>query len=232
MDADLGAAVARSHLRDLPEPALARLMAGAVRTRIPAGSVTHWEGESAPHLELVISGLVRVYVAAPDGRTMTIRYCRPGALMGALLLFGAGFDMPATTQALLETQLLRLSPVVVRRAAAQDPLVASAFLCELSERAAHFIREIPGGAFTTVRQRVARHLLDLASQQVLAGGSAPLVAAVTQRELAEAVGTAREVVVRILRDLRREGVVQTRRDGILIVDPARLTQEQGWNSGS
>jgi CRP-like cAMP-binding protein len=58
------------------------------------------------------------------------------------------------------------------------------------------------------------------------------VVRVSQRELAEAVGTAREVVVRVLRELRQDGVVRTGRDRIVIADPARLIQEYGWNPGS
>ena len=59
-----------------------------------------------------------------------------------------------------------------------------------------------------------------------------LVVKVSQRELAEAVGTAREVVVRVLRELRQDGVVRTGRDQIVIADPARLIQDHGWNPGS
>jgi CRP/FNR family transcriptional regulator, cyclic AMP receptor protein len=83
VDAQVRHALSRSNLRELPGDVLDELVMGADRVRIPAGSVTHWEGEHAPFLELVISGVVRVFVTAPDGRTMTIRYCRPGALIGA-----------------------------------------------------------------------------------------------------------------------------------------------------
>lgn len=231
MEADARTAVADSHLGDLPPDVLDALTEGATRTRVPAGSVTHWQGEKIPHLEIVISGLVRVLVTAPDGRTMTVRYCRPGAMMGALLLFGR-FTMPATTQALVDTELLRLSPAVVRRIAEQDIRVAHAFLAELSERAARFVYEIHGSAFATVRQRVARHLLDLASQRLPQDGTGELTVSVSQRDLADAVGTVREVVVRVLRQLRQDGVVRTERDRIVIVDPDKLIVEQGWNPGS
>ena len=198
---------------------------------------THREGEDAPHLELVIAGVVRVFVTAPDGRTMTIRYCRPGALIGAVSLFATGFALPATTQALVDAEMLRLSPTAARRAAARDVRVAQAFLSELSERVLSFIWEIPGSAFATVRQRVARHLLDMASDRVPEPPSAPrsrseLTVNVSQRELAEAVGTAREVVVRVLRELRQDSVVRTGRDQIVIADPAQLIQEYGWNPSS
>jgi CRP/FNR family transcriptional regulator, cyclic AMP receptor protein len=237
VDAQVRAAFSRSHLRDLPDDVLDELVVGASRVPIPAGSVTQWEGEHAPLLELVISGVVRVFVTAPDGRTMTIRYCRPGAIIGAASLFAAGFAMPAPTQALVDAELLKLSPTTARRAAARDVRVATALLGELSERVVSFVWEISGSAFATVRQRVARHLLDLASERVPAHPSehrlgSELVVRVSQRELAEAVGTAREVVVRVLRELRQEGVVRTGRDQIVIDDPARLIQEYGWNPGS
>jgi CRP-like cAMP-binding protein len=69
---------------------------------------------------------------------------------------------------------------------------------------------------------VARHLLDLAAAQA---GRRPLIAKVTQQELADAVGTVREVVARTLRELRRDGVVNTGRAGVAISSPERLLAE-------
>jgi CRP/FNR family transcriptional regulator, cyclic AMP receptor protein len=237
VDAQVRLALSRSNLRDLPGEVLDELMATARRIRIPAGSLTHWEGEPAPFLELVISGVVRVFVTAPDGRTMTIRYCRPGALIGAASLFASPYAMPAPTQALVDAEMLRMSPTRARRAAERDLRVARALLGELSERVLSFVSEISGSAFATVRQRMARHLLDLASERLPEPASeqrsgSELVVRVSQRELADAVGTAREVVVRVLRELRQEGIVWTGRDQIVIADPAQLIQEHGWNPGS
>ena len=227
MDADLESAISASHLRELPAEVIDDLMVGAVRKKIPASAVIHREGESAPVLELVVSGVVRVFVTAPDGRTMTVRYCRRGALLGAMSLFIPGFALPGGSQALVDAELLALSPGVARRAAEQDVRVTLAFLHEQSERAFSFLYEVPGSAFATVRQRVARHLLDLAS-----AGAPELVVSVSQQQLAEAAGTVREVIVRVLRELRDAGVVRTERNRIVILDPARLTAEQDWNSGS
>jgi len=237
VDAQVRLALSRSNLRDLPGDVLDELMATARRIRIPAGSLTHWEGEPAPFLELVISGVVRVFVTAPDGRTMTIRYCRPGAFIGAVSLFASPYAMPAPTQALVDAEMLRMSPTRARRAAERDLRVARALLGELSERVLSFVSEISGSAFATVRQRMARHLLDLASERLPEPASeqrsgSELVVRVSQRELADAVGTAREVVVRVLRELRQEGIVWTGRDQIVIADPAQLIQEHGWNPGS
>lgn len=234
VDDDVRLALTASHLGELSAELLDELLIDAVRVAIPPGAVLHPEGESAPHLELVVSGVVRVYVGAPDGRTMTVRYCRPGALIGVASLFAPGFALPAAVQALTHSEVLRMSTLLVRRASEREVRVARALLGEQSERAMSFLFEVPGGAFGTVRQRVARHLLDLASED--ARGSGPdggaLVVRVSQQALSEAVGTAREVVVRVLRQLREAGIVRTGRDGIVLVDPGRLAAEQGWNQSS
>jgi CRP-like cAMP-binding protein len=229
VDDSVAAALAASGLARLPAPAVSRLLDRARLVHIPAGSVAHREGETAEHLELVVDGLVRAFVTAPDGRSLTMRYARRGALIGVVSMYATGFRMPAGMTAVVAADLLRLSPDVVRRAAADDPRIADVLLRELADRALGYIHEIHDGAFTSVRQRVARHLLDLASQESRAtrGRSAVLAVPASQRELAEAVGSVREVVVRVLRDFREAGVISTHRDHIEILDPVRLSREQG-----
>jgi CRP/FNR family transcriptional regulator len=229
VDDGVAAALAASSLARLPGPALQRLLTRARLVRVPAGSVTHREGDTAEHLELVVDGLVRAFVTAPDGRSMTVRYARRGALIGVVSMYADGFRMPAGTQAVGDATMLRFSPDVVRRAVAEDADVADALLHELAARVLSYIHEIADSAFTSVRHRVARHLLDLASQESRTGrGARPVLSVpVSQRELAEAVGSVREVVVRALRDLRESGAISTYRDHIKILDPVRLCHEQG-----
>lgn len=231
MDPDVQDAVRASHFRDLPSGVLDELFDGAIRSKVAAGSVAHRALEEDQYIELVITGVIRIFVTAPDGRTMTIRYCRSGELLGAMSLFSDEFTEPATKQALVDTQLLKMSPGKVRDLAHRDLRVASALLVELSERARNFVNEIPGTAFASVRQRVARQLLDLAStHQHDEDPNGELAVQITQQDLAAAVGTVREVVVRALRQLRDAGAVRTERDRIVLIDPARLTEEVKWNT--
>ena len=96
---------------------------------------------------------------------------------------------------------------------------------ELNRRLYGTLEQIAVNAFGSVRQRVAVHLLDLASSQQHVRDC--LVARVTQQELADAVGSVREVVARVLRDFRQAGVVTTSADAVVIVDAARLYAESG-----
>ncbi|MGY1809988.1 Crp/Fnr family transcriptional regulator [Blastococcus sp. SYSU D00669] len=229
MDDEVRSALGASRFAPLSGPAVRGLLAQARLVEIPVGAMLHREGEDAEHLELVVGGLVRAFVTAPDGRTLTIRYCRRGALIGAVSMYASGFRVPVGIQAVVHSRLLLLSPDVVRRAALHDPPVMEALLGELADRTLAYIHEITGSAFSSVRERVARHLLDLAAQEVAGPGPAPatLRVAVSQRQLAESVGTVREVVVRVLRELRRSGAIRTHPDHIDILDPLLLSQEGG-----
>ena len=219
------AAIAVSHLGSLSPELVRGLLVGAVTVPVPAGCSLRREAQPGPHLELVLSGLLRVYLRAPDGRTLTVRYCRHGSIVGAVSLFVQDYSMPGGIEALVASSVLVLRPDVAIGLAQREPSVAKALMVELSDRVVSFVGEIGGSLFATVRQRIARHLLDLAtgSQE-----GSELIAVVSQQSLADAVGSVREVVVRILRDLRREGIVETRRGLIIVRSPERLLAES-WH---
>jgi CRP/FNR family transcriptional regulator, cyclic AMP receptor protein len=215
-------AVEHSQLRDLPPDVLTALLTGATRIHARAGTIVRDFGEPGPYMQILISGFLRVFVRAPDGRTLTVRYLRRGELSGVVSLFTPDYTLAATVEALVDSDLVSFRGGVVKGLAETNVLVARSLIRELSDRVVNFVAEIPGSVFSTVRQRVARHLLDLASEQ---RHGDRLVARVSQQALAEAVGSVREVVVRVLRDLRAEGVIRTGRDGIELLQPDRLVDE-------
>jgi len=92
---------------------------------------------------------------------------------------------------------------------------------EVTRRLYEVLEAFSGNVFGSVRQRVARHLIDLAADRQQ---GALLIAPVSQQALADAVGTAREVVARTLHDLRRAGLVDTAKKGIVLVDPDGLSE--------
>jgi len=228
-------AIAASRLGRLSHQRLERVLAGSRIRHDPAGALVRPIGEGGSHVELVVSGLIRAEVSSPDGRSLAIRYAPPGSMLGVASLFGEPYTMPGSLHALADSVLLELRPDVVRKVALEDLAVASALLDELSDRVVGFVGEIPGSAFTTVRQRIARHLLSVATE---APGGGPLVARLSQQQLADAVGTVREVVVRELRGLREERIVETGSRSITILAPERLLADISevrpldWNPGS
>lgn len=212
------AALDASNLRGVSKRARERLLIDAYRRVIEAGEVVHVEGESRRHVHLVVSGSIRMFARALDGRSLTVRYCRTGSLIGIASLFAPGFTLPVSIEALTTVELVDFRPATVINLAETDPSVTRALLTETSERVQHFVAEIPLATFATVSQRVARHLLDLAAAQ----RDGTLVAQISQEELAAAVGTVREVAARALRELRDGQLVRTERNKITLIDPDGL----------
>jgi len=218
-------ALARSFFARLPRTALVELLKGATTEEVPAGAVTYRPGASDPRAALVISGLFRVYYESSDGRQVTIRYARPGDVLG--LVTAAGGPAPVHTQALTDSMRLVMDTDTLRSLAQRDPDVAWGMVEELSRMVYTLWNQLADTAFASVPQRVARHLLELAATRQGSGGL--LVAHVSQQELADLVGSVREVVSRALRDLRAEGIVGVTRSGITVLNPSRLA-EKAWSS--
>jgi CRP/FNR family transcriptional regulator, cyclic AMP receptor protein len=222
---DVAAALAGSFLGGLPAELVAQLLASGRRIDYPAGSTIYREGE-APRAVLVVDGLLRVYMASPEGRQVTVRYARARDVLGIPVLVAGPADVGVQT--LADSTLFRFDNGLLTSAARKDSRVAWAMAEEVTRRLYENLQQTAVNAFGTVRQRVAAHLLDLASDQQVPGGE--LVAAVSQQELADAVGSVREVVARVLRDFRLARLVATSADAVHLLDPAGL-HEQTWNPG-
>jgi CRP/FNR family transcriptional regulator len=220
---EVESALADSFLGALPRELIGRLLERGVSTSYPSGTTIYRQG-SAPRSLLVVSGLVRVYMSSPDGRQVTVRYARRSDVLGIAVLVGGPADVGVQT--LASTSVFGIDATLLTDAARCDGRVGWALAEELDRRLYQNLQQTAVNAFGTVRQRVALHVLDLASEQQGPGES--LVAAVTQQELAEAVGSVREVVARVLRELRTTGLVETTPEGLRVLDAARL-HDQTWN---
>jgi CRP/FNR family transcriptional regulator, cyclic AMP receptor protein len=169
---------------------------------------------------LVLSGSLRYFLSASDGRQLTIRYLAPGDLVGTLVREQSNIS---THIELLEPSvLLHFSEDHMRAVAARRPQLAEALLDEVVDRLRSSYRALATRAFMSVRARVARDLLERAKMN---GGLRPGVHLdVTQQSLADATGSVREVVSRALRDLRQDGVVAGRGEGVTVLDPEALSR--------
>jgi len=126
-----------------------------------------------------------------------------------------------SVQAMTTASVAALQVDALRSMLASDPQVARACAEELTRQLYLALHDLSEQAFLSVRQRLARHLLNLA----VPGSGTLLVVHARQQDLADAVGSVREVVTRTLRGLRAEGLVDTSRDEIVLLDPVALSEE-------
>ena len=206
----------------LPREAAERLLAEAIRVNLPAGALVYRDEES-PRLIVVVKGLLRVFLTSADGRQVTVRYARTGDVAGLALVVGG--PAPMSIQAMTSALVVALRVESLRALLATDPGVARACAEELTRQLYRALDDISEQAFLPVRQRLVHQLLLLATAGE--GPEPALVVHASQQELADAIGSVREVVTRNLHQLHEAGLIDISRDEVAIRDPVALTELAG-----
>jgi CRP-like cAMP-binding protein len=202
-----------------PPAATKLLLAEAYEVEVPAGRTIYQELHVPRHaiLSLVISGVARTYVTSAEGRRVTLRYSRAGAVLGLPSTIAQG--APVGVQAMSDCRMLHLPTQTFRHVAQTDVTVSWATCEELTNQIFVSAETLSSNVFGTVRSRVARHLLDLASIE-----SHGTIVALSQQDIADSIGSVREVVARVLKDFSGAGYVKRARAGIALLDTEALAE--------
>jgi len=206
-------------LADLPVATRTQLVKRARLLDLPAGFYV-MRG-AADFGGVVVTGLLRVFAADDSGgREVTYRNVGVGDTVGVAALLGMTDDV--WIQALVPSSVLAFDLPAVRAVVRRDPAVSAALAREAMRRVQDTSQELLIWVRGSVRQRVARELLDLASGS---SSTTPLNVRISHEALAEAIGSRREVVTRVLGDLAHRGVVRLGRGRVEIVDAVALRSE-------
>jgi len=221
-----------SFMGAFPRHVTEALLDGATEATVRAGEVLYRRAEDLDSaiLVLIVEGVFRTHIRTETGRQVTLRYAWPGDVVGvpALVLAGDGGERGRDRwklygehrlqlEALRDTRLLNLSPERLLELAQTEASVAYALARALAELTLHAEQMLEDGLFLSIRARVARHLLDLAVSR-----DGVLVVAEGQREIANAIGSVREVVSRTLLRMAGEGIIDRRERDTVLLDPAAL----------
>jgi CRP/FNR family transcriptional regulator len=192
-------------------PALESVAPQLVLATVPAGARLFSEQEPCRGFPLVLEGEVRVSRSSDDGRSLELYRVGPGecCLVSTACLFRSQ-PLSAHGVAVRSTTLLLVPPDAFR-ACLQFTGFRDWVLGIYAQRMADLSALIDAVAFHRLDRRLAHALL----------GRGPELA-VTHQELADALGTVREIVTRLLRRFEREGWIELARERIRIVDSAAL----------
>ena len=186
----------------------------AAMQHVTAGDVFVSEAD-APWTGIVLSGVARIFLRTPAGRQVTLRNARLGGSIGVAALFGDG---SISAQAITDCDLLRLDSQQLKILASRHQDLAMAIARDISVRLLETYAEIVIRDHGSVHQRLARQLLQLSRRSP----RTPLAVQMSHSEIADAVGSAREVVTRHLHRFQTDGMLRLERGRITIVDPMRL----------
>jgi CRP/FNR family transcriptional regulator len=221
-DRALSSAIAQSHLDRLPAKAREALLDRSTRVDVPARSLFFRPGDP-PRTALMVTGLARFGVVDEGGHDLTVLWAHPGEWIGVALVVETRGQTASTglfAQAVTDISYVDIPAALVRELALADVAVAWVIAEFLADRFAQAVQELLAYAQGDLRFRIVRRLLELAMHQP---AGTPLIASITQEELAKAVGAARPSVARVLADLKRDGSIRSVRGGLLIARPDQLT---------
>ncbi|MCE1244754.1 Crp/Fnr family transcriptional regulator [Oryzomicrobium sp.] len=197
-------------LAGLPSAALAELPPPMT---VPAGTVLFSECQPCQGFPLVLDGTVKVVRSAASGRELMLYQVVPGAscLITSSCLLGRS-PYPARGETLTPVTLTLLPRPLFDRLLAEHAPFREFVFHLFADRLADLMTLVEEVAFQRLDQRLARLLL------ARGGLTADGRIAATHQQLAEELGSVREIVSRLLKQLADAGAVRLSRGGIDLLD--------------
>jgi CRP/FNR family transcriptional regulator, cyclic AMP receptor protein len=211
----------RGFLARLPDGLIDELVQSSNSASYSTGSIL--ETPAGAGLALIVSGALRYYLHAANGRQVTIGYLGPGDVIGTVQQKSSAL---VRLQVIAPTTLWHLQAERVHGLIDRQPEFAQALLDEATHGLLHSFQVLAASAFTTVRARVARDIIERANLSGPPRAGIHLI--VTHQSLADATGSVREVVSRALQALKHEDIIEVGRGGVTILDPDALTRLAGY----
>ncbi len=198
--------------RGVREDKLRALADKAVTRSVLKNVVVITEGEFTRSLYMIVSGKVKVYLNDESGKELVLDVKGPGEYFGEMVLDEG--PRSASVMTIEPCQFAVITMADFRAALLEHPEIALQVITNLIRMTRGLNENVRSLALLDVYGRVARMLLDLAVEQ---GGHQVVQEKLTQQEMANKVGTSREVINRILRDLTTGGYIKIEDKKITIV---------------
>ncbi len=170
------------------------------KKRYRKNAIVITQGDKSDSFYFVLSGRLRSYIDDEQGREMTLGILEAGAFFGEIGSLG-GTRRPSNVVALEDSQVSIVSRHNLERCIAKYPEVGTRIINHLVRRIESLIEEVGALVFKDVNARVAR-LLNQAAQS---DGTRRITPPMTQQDIANAVGSSREMISRCLKSLKDAG---------------------------
>jgi CRP/FNR family cyclic AMP-dependent transcriptional regulator len=196
----------------LPANALAELAQNTRQRTYAKGAVVVNEGDPAHSFFIVCSGSLKACLNDDQGREVILSVLGPGDHFGELALLD---DSPrsASVAALEPSELLLVTKRAFQVVLEKHPDCMYAIVKELAGRVRELTENVRTLALVDVFGRIARLLTSLAAED---GGVQAIRPRLTQQDIANRVGSSREMVSRILKDLVIGGYLSIEADRIVL----------------
>jgi len=190
-------------------------------TKIPKGKTVFREGDECSGIAFILSGTIRIYKTAENGREITLYRIKTGE--SCILSISCVFShkpFVAFADVEEECELLLVPPNLFRHWMSNNEQLTEWVFGLLANRLGSVLLTVEEVAFKRVDGRITDFLLH-------AKKTTPGNVLVTHQQLATELGTSREVVSRILKDFEKKGLISIHRGSIQIESIDQLKKYTG-----
>ena len=183
---------------------------GGVR-QFPAHSILINEGDSTDSLYIVLSGRLLAYASDSSGREVVLAEHGPGEYLGELSLDGE--KRSASVRALEPSTCCVVQGAQLRQFLVDQPDFALLLTVKLIRMIRRLTEQVKSLALQDVYGRIARMLMEISKPQ---GDERIVPLKLTQQDIADRVGSSREMVNRVMKELTSGGYVEMREGRIVL----------------
>jgi CRP-like cAMP-binding protein len=194
--------------------------------KMEKGSFLFQEGAAAEEMYIIQSGILQISKIIPDGRELTLRMCSGGDFVGELQLFSPSPKYLLSARVIESGQVAVIKRDLFEEKLSQDLPLSFEFIKWMSQqyrktqtRFRDLVLHGKKGALYSTLIRISN------SYGIQTNKGIYIDLPLTNQELANFCGTSREVVNRLLSDLRKSGVISIERGQITIHDLDYLKTE-------
>lgn len=159
-------------------------------------------GDESQTLYLLLSGHAKAYVEDETGKELVLQELKPGDYFGELALLG-GIQRTASVMSLTDCEVRLLPGGAFQRLLRSRPELAAHLIRHLAWRVAALTDQVRDLGLLSAYERIKKVLIEGAT----CVGDRWITPRMTQQGLADRAGCSREMVSRIIRDLRIGGYI-------------------------
>jgi CRP/FNR family transcriptional regulator, global nitrogen regulator len=184
-------------------------------------------GDPDDQLYFLLSGAVRLYKIYGDYKEATTALLKDSGVFGKLnLVEGRWQDVFA--EAVTEARVASVQKAALERVIKSDPEFALRLFSSLSERLRQSDEVIESLLHREVSTRLATLLVNLGDRF---GEDDVIDVRLTHQDLANMIASTREAVSKVMSELQRDGVIETRNRRVAILDRDALSKRASGPSG-
>jgi CRP-like cAMP-binding protein len=185
--------------------------------KIEKGTFLFQEGSSAEELYIVQSGILQISKIIPDGRELTLRMCSRGDFVGELDLFSSKPRYLLSARVSESGEVAVIKKEVLEEKLSKDLTLALEFMKWMSQQIRKTQTKFRDLVLHGKKGALFSTLIRMSNSHGMKTNKGILIELpLTNQELANFCGTSREVVNRLLSDLRKAGILSIEKGAITI----------------